>query len=160
MRRMLWAGLLALPMLLAAADTAKAQGCSTCGPFAGTGRPMGWYGPQGPFGCNGFCLKLFPTWLQDGPLVNYGPYEGYYPFAPYGPWTADGRYTGPRSRGGDGAACGLCGRHGCGGACGGGGGLGGHLGGLFHKQQCGDYAMSTYRNVFSRVHAGCKSCGY
>jgi len=152
---MLWAGLLALPMLLAAADTAKAQYCSSCAPGTGGGRVNGWYGPQGPFGCNGFCLRFFGTWMQEGPLVNYGPYEGYYPFAPYGPWTADGRYTGPRSRGGDGAACGLCGKHGCGGACG-----GGHLGGLFHKNGCGDYAMSTFRNVFFRVHAGCKGCGY
>lgn len=153
MRRMLWAGLLALPMLMAAADTAKAQGCSSCGPLA-AGRPAGWSG-QGPFGCGGPCLRLFGTWLQDSPLVNYGPYEGYYPFAPYGPWTSDLRYTGPTSRWPYTGGCGACGKLGCGGGCGLGGQLGGHLGGLLHKRECGDYALATFRNVFHR----CNPCG-
>lgn len=152
MRRMLWAGLLALPLWLAAAEPAKAQSCSSCGPFAGSARPSGWFGSpfRGPFGCNGFCLSMFGTWLQDGPLVNYGPYEGYYPFEPYGPWTSDLRYTGPTSRTQASASCGH-------GGCGGGGLL---HGGLFHKKACGDYALATFRNVFHRVKPCCGGCGF
>ncbi|MCU0702362.1 MAG: hypothetical protein MUF18_00015 [Fimbriiglobus sp.] len=153
MRRMLWAGLLALPVVLAMAEPVKAQGCASCGPFA-AGRPNAWSGSpfRGPFGCNGFCLSLFGTWLQDGPLVNYGPYEGYYPFTPYGPWTSDLRYTGPARRGGGGTpSCGWCGRGGCGGGC----GVGGHLSGLLHKRECGNYALATLRNVGHR----CQPCG-
>lgn len=137
MRRMLWAGLLALPLLLAAAEPAKAQTCASCA-NRGLVHPLGWYNEpfHGPFGCNGFCFKFFGTWLQDGPLVNYGPYEGYYPFEPYGPWTSDLRYTGPTSRnpytGG---------------------------GGLFHRQAFGDYALSTFRNVFRRTHPCSGGCG-
>lgn len=155
MRRMLWAGLLALPVLLACADVAKAQGCSSCGPFVGGGRPGG---PQ-PFGCNGFCLRLFGATLQDGPLVNYGPYEGYYPFAPYGPWTSDLRYTGPRTRSPADGSCGRCGLLGCKGGCGG-HSLGGRLGGLFHRDQCGAYALATFRNVFQRCNPCGKGCGF
>ena len=160
MRRMLWAGLLALPMLLAAADTAQAQGCSTCSPLA-AGRPSGWYGSQGPFGCGSFCLRFFGTWLQDSPLVNYGPYEGYYPFAPYGPWTSDLRYTGPTSRWPYSGACGLCGTNGCGGGCGGlGDRFGGNrFGGLFNRNACGDYALATFRNVGRRCNPCGKGCG-
>jgi hypothetical protein len=158
MRRMLWAGLLALPVVLAWAEPAQAQGCASCGPFA-TGRPAAWAGSpfRGPFGSNGFCLSLFGTWLQDGPLVNYGPYEGYYPFAPYGPWTSDLRYTGPTTRWPAGG-CGHCGLLGCRGGC---GHLGANLGGLFHKRECGDYALATFANVFKRCHpCGSGGCGH
>jgi hypothetical protein len=156
MRRMLWAGLLALPVLLASAGGASAQGCSSCGPFAGGGRANGWYGSQGPYGCGGMCLKLFGTWMQNGPLVNYGPYEGYYPFAPYGPWTSDLRYTGPNQRYPSGGGCNSCGLLNCRGGC---GGLA-HFGGLLHKKECGDYALATFRNVFHRCHpCGKGNCG-
>lgn len=167
MRRVLWAGLLALPIMLATAEPAKAQYCSSCAPGGGgggggLGRANSWYGSQGPFGCGGFCFKFFGTWLQDGPLVNYGPYEGYYPFQPYGPWTSDLRYTGPTSRNQFTGGCGACGRSGCGGGCGV-GGLGGHLGGhlrgLFNKKECGDYALATFGNVFHRTHPCNGRCG-
>lgn len=163
MRRMLWAGLLALPVLLASADVAKAQGCSSCGPFVGGGRANGWEGSQGPFGCGGFCLKLFGTWMQNGPLVNYGPYEGYYPFAPYGPWTSDLRYTGPSQRYPSSGGHNAYGLIGFGGRCGsggcGGGGLNLNLGGLLPRRECGDYALATFRNVFARLHPCSKGCG-
>jgi hypothetical protein len=94
-------------------------------------------------------MKFFGALHQEGPLFNYGPYTGYYPFEPYGPWTADLRYNGPRDWG-----CGGCGRVGCGGRC---GGLGGKLGGLFHRDGCGRYAMTTFRNVFARLHLN--KCG-
>jgi hypothetical protein len=149
---MLWAGLLALPVLLACADVAKAQGCASCGPVVGPGRPGG---PQ-PFGCNGFCLRLFGATLQDGPLVNYGPYEGYYPFAPYGPWTSDLRYTGPTSRW---PADGACNGGRCGSAWGG-QSIGSRLGGLFSQQERGDYALATFRNVFQRCTPCGKGCGF
>lgn len=154
MRRVFWAGLLALPILLATAEPAKAQYCSSCAPNA-YGRANGWYGSQGPFGCGGFCFKFFGTWLQDGPLVNYGPYEGYYPFEPYGPWTSNLRYTGPTSRNPYTGGCGWCGKGGCGGAC----GLGGRLGGLFNTRECGDYALATFGNVFRRTHPCNGGCG-
>ena len=157
MRRMLWAGLLALPVLLACADVAEAQGCASCGPFVGGGRPSGWSTGGGPFGGGGFCLRLFGNTLQDGPLVNYGPYEGYYPFEPYGPWTSDLRYTGPTSRRPEGGgACNSCGLRGCGGRC---GGL--NLGGLLvHKKETAAYALSTFRNVFHRCNPCGKGCGF
>jgi hypothetical protein len=151
MRRMLWAGLLALPVMLASAELANAQHCATCALGGGGGRPSGWYGNQGPFGCGGFCLKFFGTWLQDGPLVNYGPYQGYYPFEPYGPWTSDLRYTGPTTRWPVGG-CNHCGLLNCRGGCG---------GGLFHKKECGDYALATFRNVFKRCNpCSTGGCGY
>ena len=159
MRRMLWAGLLALPVLLACADVAKAQGCASCGPFVGSSRPSGWSVGGGPFGGGGFCLRLFGSTLQDGPLVNYGPYEGYYPFAPYGPWTSDLRYTGPRSRWPADGACNGCGLRGCGGGCGG-LNLGGRLGGLFSQKDRGEYAIATFRNVFQRCNPCGKGCGF
>jgi hypothetical protein len=150
---MLWAGLLALPILLAAAEPAKAQQCASCASGPSLGRALGWYNDpfHGPFGCNGFCLKLFGTWMQDGPLVNYGPYEGYYPFEPYGPWTSDLRYTGPTSRNPYTGGCGWCGKGGCNGGCG---------GGLFHKKACGDYALATFGNVFHRTHPCNGGCGH
>jgi hypothetical protein len=152
---MLWVGLLALPVVLALAEPAQAQGCASCGPFA-TGRPSGWYGMpgRGPFGAGGGCLSLFGTWLQDGPLVNYGPYEGYYPFAPYGPWTSDLRYTGPRTHSA-GGGCNHCGLLNCRGGCG-----GGHLSGLLHRRECGDYAMATFANVFKRCNPCGGGCGH
>jgi len=159
---MFWAGLLALPLVLASTSDVSAQGCGTgnCPPG------FGWAGPvrSNPYGCGALCFRLFGALHQDGPLFNYGPYTGYYPFEPYGPWTADLRYNGPQN--GACGHCGLfgrgCGPHGC-----------GHLGGLFHRghgsDNCGGYASSTWRNVFSRLHpfqrcasAGCSSavgCG-
>ena len=110
--------------------------------------PMFGWGTGGgsPFSCGGACMRLFGTWHQDGPLVNYGPYSGYYPFEPYGPWTADLRYTGPRTRMNSGGGCSTC-------------------GGLLHRgggcSTCGHYAFSTFRNVFSRLHpfGRCQSAG-
>jgi hypothetical protein len=139
---MLWAGLLALPVMLAAAEPAKAQFCASCSPLAGGGPAYGWFGSGGPFGSNSFCFRFFGTWLQDGPLVNYGPYEGYYPFQPYGPWTSDLRYTGPTTRWPVGG-CNHCGLLNCRGGC---------RGGLFHQRECGAYALATFRNVFQRCN--------
>jgi hypothetical protein len=147
MRRMLWAGLLALPIMLATADAANAQGCSSCGPLAGVGRPNGWTGTPGPFGSAGFCMKFFGTWHQNGPLVNYGPYEGYYPFTPYGPWTSDLRYTGPSHRFPTGTGYSEP--------------IGNRLLGLVNQRpRFGEYAMNTFRNVFARVQPCSKGCGF
>lgn len=144
MKRVLVAGLLALPAIFATSGTANAQvfGCSQ-------------------YGCGGFCFKMFPHIHQHGPLYNYGPYSGYYPFEPYGPWTADLRYNGPT--GPD------CGRHGC--------GLGGRLRGLGNGLGChscgsdscdggcgkhawGNYALSTFGNIFHRCHPLAHKCGH
>ena len=115
MRRMLFAGMLALPFLLtASAASAQAPGCNTpggCGNAAaganfgygfGAGTGTGSY--RGPFhglglgvpphGAFSIGFRILPLIHQHGPLVNYGPFEGYYPFEPYGPWTSDLKYTG------------------------------------------------------------------
>jgi hypothetical protein len=141
---MLWAALLAAPVALASAQPARAQCASGCGP---TGQFNAWRpGAQvPPFGSpGGFSFRLFPGLHQHGPLVNYGPYSGYYPFEPYGPWTSDLRYTGPT------------------GATGSAFGFGGHLSQLFHRGyfrrgaadcgSCGQYALTTLRNVASRLN--------
>ncbi len=166
MRRMLWAGLLAFPLLLAMASPAQAQGCASgsCG-FGGGGPAWGWgTGGGSPFGCGVFCMKIFGAFHQDGPLFNYGPYEGYYPFAPYGPWNSQLQYTGPTSLRGN-AAYGWN-RPGC----------GGRLGGLFHRSGCsscgsGGHVLGFFNNVVGRIHpfsrsgfgchasSGCGSCG-
>jgi len=166
MKRMLWAGLLALPLVLASTSAASAQGCGSggCPPGFGFG---GGAARSNPFGCGAFCFKIFGALHQEGPLFNYGPYSGYYPFEPYGPWTSDLRYNGPTN--GACSHCGLfgrgCGARGC--------ATFGGFGGLFHRDRacntCGGYAFSTFRNVFSRLHpfqrcasAGCSSavgCG-
>lgn len=160
MRRMLGAGLLALPLVLSAGTAAKAQGCATGNCPSGMSAGLfGWGGPHrgSPWNCGAICMKFFGAIHQEGPLFNYGPYTGYYPFEPYGPWTADLRYNGPRD-----GACGACGRFGCGGRC---GGLGDRLGGLFHRDGCGrggcGYATSTFHNVCARLHLkkGCKGGG-
>ena len=132
MRRILWAGLLALPMTLATTETASAQGCATGGcPTAGV-----WGAPRSnPFGCGLFCFRMYAGLHQEGPLVNYGPYSGYYPFEPYGPWTSDLRYNPPQM------ACNHCG--------------GGHGFGL----GWGHYAVSTLKNVFHRVNPLANRCG-
>jgi hypothetical protein len=75
MKRILFAGLLALAGLALSTSSATAQVCS---PFSG-----------------GICFKMFSHIHQHGPLYNYGPYYGYYPFEPYGPWNAQLQYTGP-----------------------------------------------------------------
>ena len=150
MRRMLWAGLLALPMMLATTETASAQWCG-----GGCATPGVWGAPKSnPFGCGLFCFRLFPGLHQEGPLVNYGPYYGYYPFEPYGPWTSDLRYTGPTSKGY--AHCGLLGR---GGGCGH-SGCGLHLFGWLHRERgCGS-GLNLWHSLVSRLHPGCRSgCG-
>jgi len=154
MSRMLWAGLIALPLFFASTSTAQAQGCA--GGDCGFGFAKAPFTGGSPFGCGAFCMKLFGTWHQDGPLFNYGPYAGYYPFEPYGPWTSDLRYTGPRgplnnvgygwNRLGNRGGCGL--------------NLGlGRFAGLFNRgcNSCGSYPLQTLRNVFHRCHpyAGC-----
>lgn len=161
MRRMLWAGLLALPMMLAMATPVQAQGCATgsCGFGGGFGPAWGWgNGGGSPFGCGGFCMKLFGTWHQDGPLFNYGPYEGYYPFEPYGPWNSQLQYTGPKGRLGN-PSCGWNRP-----------GTLGRLGGLFHRSGCsscggGGHVLGFFHSVVGRIHpfsrlsSGCGSCG-
>lgn len=159
MRRVIPAGLLALPAVLFVGPTAQAQyvvpppGCSALpvvrNPHIGCSHA----------GCGGFCFRLFPGLHQEGPLFNYGPYYGYYPFEPYGPWTADLRYTGPTGADCGGRGCGACGR------CRGLFGLGGW------NRGCGDggcghwggYAKSTFHNVKHRLHPfshhKCKACG-
>ncbi len=152
MNRMFRAGLLALPLALAASQTATANDRPG---LAGTR----WGCNQ--YGCQGFCLNLFPHISAHGPLVNYGPYSGYYPFAPYGPWDENLRYNGPRGYdncGWGGRACGLrgCGR--CGGLLSNWGGFA--RGGCGHSQHhngcdsCGwrAYAGHTFRNVLHRIN--------
>ena len=179
MRRMLLAGMLTLPFLLATAATSSAQapGCAPNGIGAvgsnfGYGYGSGGY--KGPF--HGLFLgvppaghfsagfRIFPLIHQEGPLVNYGPFSGYYPFEPYGPWTSDLKYTGSLQ-----APPGHFARHGGGGAAAtghirlselsGGGGFG-HHGGIHHSPcgSCssghtwGSYSMATLKNVGHRVH--------
>jgi hypothetical protein len=157
MTRTFRAGLLALPLLLAAGQAASAN------PY-GFGIPGTRFGGCYQYGCGGFCFNLFPHLNQHGPLVNYGPYSGYYPFAPYGPWDENLRYTGPRP--GDDCGWGgrACGRRGCG-KCGGGGLLGrraddGNCGGW------GGYARSVFANVGHRVDPfrgkkpACSTCAH
>lgn len=154
MRRMLWAGLLALPLVVLSNAPVAAQGCASggCPPYGGLFPSLpAWGGPLrgSPVHCGDFCMRLWGAAHQHGPLFNYGPYSGYYPFEPYGPWTSDLRYN-PAT------GCGRCGLLGCGGRCGDG------LGGLFHRDRCGgNYALTTFRNVFSRLHpcgkGGCDS---
>ena len=154
MNRMFRAGLLALPLLLAAGQSATANDRPG---FAGTR----WGCNQ--YGCGTFCMNLFPHIGSHGPLVNYGPYTGYYPFAPYGPWDENLRYNNPNE--GD---CGrdgrLCGRFGCG-KCGGGlklfgRGDGGSCGGW------GGYSLATFRNIGHRVspfaggRPACSTCSH
>jgi hypothetical protein len=164
---MLCAGLLALPMMLAFATPVQAQGCTTgsCGFGGGFNPGWGWgNGGGSPFGCGVFCMKLFGTFHQDGPLFNYGPYAGYYPFEPYGPWNSQLQYTGPTSTGH--RACGWNRP-----------GTLGRLGGLFHRSggcsSCGDGHLGFFRSVLGRIHPfahsgfgchsrgsiGCGSCG-
>lgn len=164
MNRMFAAGLLALPGLLAAGQSANAQypGCGGGG-VAGMAQ-----GPCTPFGhgCGGFCFKLFPHLHHHGPLVNYGPYYGYYPFEPYGPWNAQLQYTGPRpgenSCGWLHGKCKGCGKHGWG------WGRNGQIDGC---DGCGHghgrYATGVWANVKCRLFPashkagklGCDSCG-
>lgn len=142
MRRMLLAGMLALPCLLAIATTSSAQapGCAVPAGYGGSaagaagsnfgygyGTGTGTGGYRGPFcglllGVPPFApfsvgFRIFPLIHQEGPLVNYGPFSGYYPFEPYGPWTSDLKYTGSLE-----APPGHFARHG--GLLGGGGGTG------------------------------------
>ena len=137
MNRMFRAGLLALPLLLAAGQSASANDHP-----GGLGSRWG----CNQYGCQGFCLGgFFPHINQHGPLVNYGPYDGMYD--------------------GGGPECGwygrFCGRSGCG-RCGGGWGHGGGLGLLHHGNRggcdsgnCGGwggYARALFKNVGHRVN--------
>lgn len=152
MRRVILAGLFALPAALLLSTSAPAA--SPPGYSSATGTAV-----TNPFlsckhlGCGGFCFRLFPGLHQDGPLFNYGPYYGYYPFEPYGPWTADLQYNGPT---GD-----------CGGNC---GQCGGCRARLWHRGDSrgsgcggwGSYALSTFHNVGHRVRPfahKCMTCG-
>jgi hypothetical protein len=157
MNRLFAAGLLALPVLLAAGPDARAN-----------------Y-PCPHMGCGGFCFKFLGSIHQHGPLYNYGPYTGYYPFEPYGPWNAQLQYTGPYPTPGCGWLCNKCGRKwgsdGCD-TCGNGGtGRGRHP--WFHKNDCDGcggwdrYARNTFSNVGHRIFPlfhknkakGCDPCG-
>jgi hypothetical protein len=152
---MLWAGLLALPLVVVSSTPVSAQGCATggCPPFAGLmpSHPA-WGGPfsGSPIHCGAFCMRLWGAAHQHGPLFNYGPYSGYYPFEPYGPWTSDLRYN-------PAVSCKRCGFGNCGGRCGGG------LGGLFNRDRCDSgcgrsYALATFKNVFARLKCGSRNC--
>jgi hypothetical protein len=161
MRRMLWAALLALPICLLSTSDATAQCASgNCPPGFGGSGGFGSSFRSNPFSCGALCFRMFGGLHQEGPLFNYGPYSGYYPFEPYGPWTSDLRYNGPSNNC---AQCGLFGRGGCGLH-----GFGGRFTGLFNRgDSCGGrrgYAISTFRNIFTRLHpfqrcgsAGCAS---
>ena len=168
MRRILLAGMLALPLVLAMVSSAQAQG-------PGCGMPGGNCGPgYGSASSSGYSVRyrLFSCLHQDGPLVNYGPYSGYYPFEPYGPWTADLRYTGPltSSLGGGTAATGRLRLNEISG--GGFGGFGG-FGGVRHSpggtcssgHTWGSYSLATLKNIGHRInpwhHRGngvCSTC--
>ncbi len=187
MRRMLLAGMLALPFALATAAPAAAQGpgCGRpggCGnsiaPNFGAGYGSGSGGhhhgvfcslaggcpPAGPFSVG---FRIFSRIHQDGPLVNYGPYEGYYPFQPYGPWTSDLRYTGPLTAAGGGgtAATGLLRLSEFSGGAGGRG-----FGGVRHSpcgtcssgHTWGSYSLATLSNIGHRInpwqHRGTQGC--
>jgi hypothetical protein len=178
MRRMLLAGMLALPFLLATAATSAAQapGCAApggggvgaVGANFGYGYGAGTGGYQGPF-CGLFLgvppaghfsagFRIFPLIHQQGPLVNYGPFAGYYPFEPYGPWTSDLKYTGSLQ-----APPGHFARHG--------GGIGGAATGHIRLSELsggggghtwGSYSLATLKNVGHRIHGphhgGCSNC--
>jgi hypothetical protein len=77
MRRISFAALLAVPLLLLAGSGKASANPNSC---------------SHGFGCGGFCFQLFQGLHQHGPLFNYGPYYGYYPFKPYGPWDEYLRY--------------------------------------------------------------------
>lgn len=172
MRRILGAGLLALPLMLVLGQSANAQGvgCNTpggCGASAGYGGGYGagfgaancGYG----FGASLVRFRLFPCIHQEGPLVNYGPYSGYYPFEPYGPWTSDLRYTGPTGKIGSAAT----GRLRIGDLSGGGrSGFGGvrhsPCGTCSSGHNWGSYAVATLGNIGHRINPwanrGCGTC--
>lgn len=160
MTRVLTAGLLALPLLIATSTPVHAQN----GGFPGLVPSIGPFGGCSHLGCGGFCFQFLGKIHQHGPLFNYGPYQGYYPFEPYGPWNSNLQYTGPRGPLNDcnGAGCGHCGR--CRGA-----GLRDRLAGLHHRDDdcggggCGNwgpYARATLSNVFHRCHPFANHCGH
>ena len=151
MRRHSLTALLAVPLLLFAADrTAHANPNDSIG-----------------FGCAGYCFKMFPHIHQHGPLYNYGPYYGYYPFKPYGPWDAYLRYDpffygDPNANGGqrDAAGAGAFGRNpnlpyfrGL---------FGGHGNGFSHASWLhgGWFRGHTWlHGGFGHKSGGCSSCG-
>ena len=187
MRRMLFAGMLALPLLLATVSSAAAQGpgCNTPGGCGAPGANFGYgFAPSNSGGYRGplhglalgsppagqwsFGFRYLSLIHQHGPLVNYGPFEGYYPFEPYGPWTSDLRYTGPLAginpHAGSGAATGHIRLNELSGGC-----AHGHCG--VHSSPCGSctsnhtwgsYSLATLKNVGHRVHpyhySGCSNC--
>ncbi|OWK43830.1 hypothetical protein [Fimbriiglobus ruber] len=178
MKRIFGAGLLALPLLLTAAQESRAQAPAQSCPQPATSwqRNCAFFGVCGPAQTCGCCFRFLGAIHQNGPLFNYGPYYGYYPFEPYGPWNAQLQYTGPRPGDlqpscGPIGLCGKCGGYhglhaGCGGA--GWGAGGGGAAGCSAGAGWGTYAKTTWTNVFHRVHplayrrrgtAGCSTCG-
>lgn len=141
MTRIALAGLLALPALFLTSNSASAQ----C------------FG-----GCN-VCMTFGNRLHMHGPLYNYTPgYGGGYGCGSgygcgYGCNSGSNRW--PMSRGWAGSNCGT-------GHCGGGLFSGG-LGLFHHNSECstcgyggwGHYAVSTFRNVFHRVHPFASRCG-
>lgn len=166
MKRLLLAGLLALPGLMLTGTAVRAQchggACGTLGP--GAAPVNAFWGCKHVGGCGAFCFTFLGSIHQHGPLFNYGPYQGYYPFQPYGDWTPDLKYVGPTWHAipkhklfdGLGGHCGRCGGlldklHGGCGKCGHGGEDGG----------CGweTYSKHTFKNVFHRLHPCAHKCG-
>jgi hypothetical protein len=114
MTKLLLAGLVSLPVLLASSRPAAAQVPTILPPGCG-GAALASYPAPGPVcgymhGCSGFCMSYFWKIHFHGPLFNYGPYQGYYPFEPYGPWTADLQYNPPPANCCHGNGCGACSR--------------------------------------------------
>ena len=137
MTRFILAGLFALPILAFATPAANAQCPGGC-PF-----PL--------LGGKSICMAYGSRLHQHGPMYNYTP--GYGGAGCTSPW---GNHGDRMTRGGFGGGCNHCG--------------GGHhlLGGLFHRDGCnscghsgwGHYAVSTFRNVFHRVHPCASRCGH
>ena len=137
MMRFVLAGLLALPAITLFNNSAQAQ----CG-----------FG-----GCGNVCMAFGSRMHMHGPLYNYSGGGGGYRCGngSYGCNSGSNRW--PMSRGWAGGNCG-------GGHCG--GGL--FAGGLFHRDGChscghggwGHYAVSTFRNVFHRIHPFASRCGH
>jgi hypothetical protein len=149
MKKLFFAGLLALPALFACSRPALAQAPCVipASGFAGAG--IGAYPTPGcpcPYAsCGGICMNFFGRIHFHGPLYNYGPYAGYYPFEPYGPWTSSLQYNPPP------APCKNCGTG-------------------IHDRAWKQYALLCFENIKNRIHSighkagkgkwsDCSSCG-
>ena len=138
MTRFILAGLLALPVLAFGSTSAQAQ-CFGC-PF-----------PQ--LGGKSFCMAYGARLHQHGPLYNYTPGYGGGNGCGTGCTSPWGNHGDRMSRGGFGGGYGHNGLF---------------AGGLFHHGGCdscgsagwGHYAVSTFRNVFHRVHPFASHCGH